>query len=188
MREHVCVVKSLKGQQVADGSFLLSPIVKGSVMSSFRRISCIKNFALLVFLGFPSQAWSQSNNSEPLIPQNLLKLIHAPEVQEELGVSDDKRLLEILKEIDIVWWPSRILPEAKQVEIVRDLETSLLESLKPILAPEKLRRFREIEVQSQGTRALVRPGVAKAIGLNDQQLSELKKALVATDAVASKLH
>lgn len=188
MREYVCVVKSLKGQQVTGGSFLLSPIVKGFVMSSVRWIGCFKNFALLVFLGLSSQAWSQSNDVEPLIPQNLLKLIHAPEVQKELGVLDDRRLLEILKEIDVVWWPSRILPESKQVETIRDLETRLLELLKPILTPEKLRRFREIEVQSQGTRALVRPGIAKAIGLNEQQLIELKKALVATDAIARKLH
>ncbi len=156
-------------------------------MFSFQCIRFIQIFALLVMLGKSQLAWSQNNDVEPLVPQNLLKLIHTPEVQKELGVLEDDRLLEILKEIDAIWWPARILPETIQVKTVRDLEVRLLESLQPLLTPEKLRRLQEIEVQSQGTRALVRPEIAKSIRLNDHQLSGIKQALLATDAVTRKL-
>jgi peroxiredoxin len=156
-------------------------------MLSSRWLGRFWQCALLVILGLPYSAWAQNSDPEPLIPQNLLKLIHAPEVQEELGVLEDKRLLEILEEIDAIWWPARILPEAKQMETIRDLETRLLEEMTSLLTPEKLRRLREIEVQSQGTRSLLRPGIAKSIGLNDHQLNGIKKAFLATDGVARKL-
>lgn len=156
-------------------------------MSSSRWPGHFWKYALLFILGMPDGAWSQHADIEPLVPQNLLKLIHAPEVQEELGVLEDKQLWEILREIDAIWWPSRILPQAEQLETIRNLETRLLEELKSLLTPEKLRRLREIEVQSQGTRALLRPDIAKFIGLNDQQLKGIKEAFLATDGVSRKL-
>lgn len=141
----------------------------------------------IIFLG-PTIAMSQGTETdEAIVPQNLLKLIHTSEVQRELGLEGDKRLLLILKDIDRVWWPARILPELKQVEKIKGLEEKLLDALKPILSTSKLRRLREIEVQSQGTRSLVRPEIAKAVGINDQQLLSIKATFVETDAIARKL-
>lgn len=157
-------------------------------MFSYRWLGHFWKCVVLIVLAMPCSVRSQDSDQEPLIPQNLLKLIHAPEVQEELGILEDKRLLEILKEIDAIWWPARNLPEAKQIETVRDLEIRLLEELKSIITPEKLRRLREIEVQSQGTRSLLRSGIAKSIGLSDQQLNEIKKACLTTDSIARKLN
>jgi peroxiredoxin len=122
-----------------------------------------------------------------IVPQNLLKLIHAPEVQRELGLEDNERLVALLKDLDRVWWPSRILPQAKQVDTIRTLEAKLIDGLQPILSPAKLRRLREIETQSQGTRSLVRPEIAEAIGLNEQQTINIKKSFLATDSLAQKL-
>ena len=51
-----------------------------------------KFLALIVtiLLGLdPNQGFTQTVEEEPLIPQNLLKLIHTPEVQRELGLEDD---------------------------------------------------------------------------------------------------
>ena len=137
-------------------------------------------------LGSPI-AFSQANETEAIVPQNLLKLIHTAEVQRELGLEGDERLLVILRDIDRVWWPARILPEAKQVETIQGLEKKLLDALKVILPPAKLRRLREIEVQSQGTRSLIRPEIAKAVGLNNQQLLTVKTAFAETDAIARNL-
>ena len=125
--------------------------------------------------------------AEPLVPQNLLKLIHTPEVQKELGLEDDPRLLSILREIDRIWWPSRLLPEAKQVEITRELETRLLEELSQILTPAKIKRLREIDIQSQGTRALLRQDVSEAVALEPKQLRTIKTAFLATDLLARQL-
>ena len=124
----------------------------------------------------------------PVIPQTLLKLIHTPEVQEELGLQPDtETLLAVLREIDGPWWRSRNLPEAKQREVVGELEKRLLGELKGVLDEGKIKRLREIEVQSQGTRSLSRSGIAKAVGFNNSQNQEIQKVFLETDALARKL-
>ena len=87
-------------------------------------------------------------------------------MQKELGLEGNARLLEVLREIDRVWWPSRILPESKQTETTQELERRLLDALSKILPPAKIRRLRELETQSQGTRAVLRPDVVHAVGLD----------------------
>ncbi len=121
------------------------------------------------------------------IPQNLLKLIHTPEVQRELGLENDPRLRDILVELDRVWWPARILPEAVQRETIQELEARLLNALEPLMPATALGRLREIEIQSQGTRSLARPEIATAVGFNEQQLLTIKTAFRATDAISRKL-
>ncbi|XZE18609.1 redoxin domain-containing protein [Pirellulaceae bacterium SH449] len=147
----------------------------------------VGSVALAIFCLVPTIVLSQTNESEPIVPQNLLKLIHTPEVQKELELDGDERLRPILIEIDRDWWPTRVLPEAKQVETIRALEAKLLAALKPLLTPTKLRRLREIEAQSQGTRALLRPELAKAIGLDEKQLLTIRTAFAETDVLARKL-
>ncbi len=85
----------------------------------------------------------------PIVPQTLLKFIHAPEVQEELGLQpNEEKLLAVLLEIDGPWWRSRNLPEEKQRAVVGGIEKQLLTELKGVLKDDKIRRLREIEVQS----------------------------------------
>lgn len=156
-------------------------------MGSFRSTSVLVQIALAITCLSSPVGLSQTNETAAIVPQNLLKLIHTSEVQRELGLEEDERLLALLKDLDRVWWPARILPEAKQVETIKGLEVKLLNALKPMLTPAKLRRFREIEVQSQGTRSLLRPEIAKAVGLSDQQLLTVKSAFAETDAIARKL-
>jgi peroxiredoxin len=156
-------------------------------MSSF----CFSAFLSPITFAFvwltANVALSQTDVPVISVPQNLLKLVHAPEVQAEIGLNDDERLLTILRDIDRIWWPARILPETKQVETIRGLEEKLLDSLKPLLTPAQFRRLREIEAQSQGTRVLIRPEVAKAIGLDDQQRLTIKNAFLATDTATRAL-
>lgn len=124
----------------------------------------------------------------PVVPQTLLKLIHAPAVQEELGLqADDEALLAVLREIDAIWWPSRNLPEEKQRETISELEAQLLKELKSLVKEDMFKRLREIEVQSQGTRSLLRPGIAKAVGLSSSQSQEIQKVFLQTDKLARRL-
>ena len=142
-----------------------------------------------ILLGVNSnRGFSQTVEEEPLIPQNLLKLIHTPEVQKELGLEEDARLLKILREIDRIWWPSRLLPEAKQIETTRELEKRLLDSLSQILAPAKIKRLREIEIQSQGTRAILRTDVAEVIALGPKEQQTINTAFLATDLLSRQLN
>lgn len=157
-------------------------------MSPFRTASASLLMALFLFCLAPSRAFSQTGEAEPLVPQNLLKLIHTPEVQKELGLEGDARLLDVLKKIDTVWWPSRILPEAKQVETTRELEQRLLDALKGILSPAKMQRLREIEMQSLGPRALLHPDITAAVGIAAKELQTIKTAFVASDSIAKQLN
>lgn len=151
-----------------------------------------KNYLLmmtLVLACFPVvSVFCEDPLQTPVIPQTLLKLIHAPEVQKELGLQiDDDALLAVLREIDGPWWRSRNLPEEKQREVIGEIEKKLLTDLKSLLKEDKIKRLREIEVQSQGTRSLARKGVAKAVGLSSSQSQEIQKVFLETDKLARKL-
>ncbi|MCY2980668.1 MAG: hypothetical protein NTU79_18550 [Planctomycetota bacterium] len=94
------------------------------------------------------------------VPQNLLKLVHAPEVQKELELSGDQlaSFEEALSKIDGPWWKARIKPESEQRTIIAAQEALLIKLLKSTISPEKLRRLQQIELQSQGTRLFARCG------------------------------
>lgn len=100
---------------------------------------------------------------------------------------DNEALLAVLRELDGPWWRSRNLPEDKQQQAVGELEKELLSRLKGMLSADAFRRLREIEVQSQGVRALLRPNIAKAIGLHSNQVQSLEASCLETDRIARKL-
>jgi peroxiredoxin len=92
--------------------------------------------------------------------------------------------LAVLRDLDGTWWRSRNLPETQQQKIVSDLEKKLLSELKKILPADKLKRLKEIEIQSLGTRALARVDIANAIGLTSTQSKELEQLFLETDKAA----
>lgn len=122
------------------------------------------------------------------LPHNLLKLVHTAEVQSELGLEGEQleRFTKILAELDQKWWPSRIQPAAKQLKIVTELESRLNAELANMLPAEQLQRLREIEIQSLGTRALVRPDISKEIGLSTKQLQTLQSIFYETDGLTKQ--
>jgi peroxiredoxin len=121
----------------------------------------------------------------PVVPQTLLKLVHAPQVQEELGLrTDDAEWLSALREIDGPWWRSRNLPAEKQQAVVGELEKQMLTRLEVLLGKDKVKRLREIEAQSQGYRSLLRAGIAKAVGLSDEQTRQIREICSETDNLA----
>jgi hypothetical protein len=73
--------------------------IGGHDMHPFRAASILLLVTTMLFSVNSPRALSQAVEDEPLIPQNLLKLMHTPEVQRELGVEDDARLLKILREL-----------------------------------------------------------------------------------------
>ena len=67
-----------------------------------------------------------------LIPQNLLKLLHAPEVHAELDLTSSQvsSLEELFGKIDAEWFRSRNMPNEAQYQAVQRLEGQALEWLK----------------------------------------------------------
>jgi len=59
-----------------------------------------------------------------LVPQNLLKLIHASEVQQELDLQGEAlgKPLEEFVAIEMVWWVAGILPEEQLRKTVAEQE------------------------------------------------------------------
>lgn len=123
----------------------------------------------------------QSNDH--LIPRNLLKLLHAPEVQEELGLSAAKITQmedELFAKADGPWFRARSLQsveaEHKQLQRVERLVHSWL--VKNFDAEQK-QRLLQLEYQSQNLRAFLRKDVIKRLELSADQVSryeELAKA------------
>jgi hypothetical protein len=64
-----------------------------------------------------------------LVPQYLLGLVHAPEVHKELKLSDKQvdDLEAMLREVDVQWFPARILPAEQQRTVIRELESKVWE-------------------------------------------------------------
>ena len=123
------------------------------------------------------------------VPQNLLKLVHAPEVQKELQLDGEllSSFLRELAKIDGPWWRSRIRPEEEQRKIISEQEKVLVDLLNQLVAPEKLQRLKQIELQSQGTRIFARPDVIKAISLTKAQTTRLSELYAATDRIGKKI-
>jgi len=123
------------------------------------------------------------------VPQNLLKLVHAPEVQKELmleGDSLDSFLSELAK-IDGPWWRVRIRPQDEQRKVIAKQEQALIDLLEKHVSPKKMERLKQIELQSQGTRIFARPDVKKTLSLTKSQSSQVEELYVTTDNAAKKL-
>ena len=123
------------------------------------------------------------------VPQNLLKLVHTPEVQKELQLIGDPLVsfLTELAAIDGPWWRSRIKPEAEQRKIIATQEKLLVDLLNKFVSSEKMQRLKQIELQSQGTRIFARPDVIKATGLTNAQSTRLTELYAVTDRASKKL-
>lgn len=123
------------------------------------------------------------------VPQTLLKLVHSPEVQLELGITGDKlaSFESELRKIDGPWWASRIKPEPEQRKLIETQEKSLIELLSKTIDDDKLARLKQIELQSQGTRIFARPDVGKVLQLTKTQAKRLAELYSNTDKAAKKL-
>lgn len=123
------------------------------------------------------------------VPQNLLGLSHTPEVQQNLKLDAEQlaQLEKTLREIDKVWWPSRNLPVDKQRSIVAELETKMVTGLQRIKGQDAVNRLRQIELQSQSARVLLRPEVAKLLQLDESQNKKLVALFEETDKLGKDI-
>jgi len=123
------------------------------------------------------------------VPQYLLGLIHSAEVQAELSFSPEQLSSweKTLQEIDARWWPARILPAVQQRKIVAELEVKMINELETLLGADAVRRLHQIELQSQSSRILSRPEVAKFLGLDAKQNKKLADLFGENDKLAAEL-
>ncbi|MDZ4851816.1 MAG: redoxin domain-containing protein [Pirellulaceae bacterium] len=121
-----------------------------------------------------------------LVPQTLLHLAHTAEIQTELQIPADKQLSfeNILRDIDLRWWPSRILPVTEQRKRVTELESEFIRETEKLLGGDAVMRLRQIELQSQSSRILVRSEVVAFLELDAKQQKTVEELFVANDKLA----
>ncbi len=159
-------------------------------MNSALKILCLVTCSLIAVTArseTPSASTTISDSLSGLVPQNLLRLVHAPEVHQELALN--QRQIDSLEkfffdEVDGDWFRSRILPADQQTKIMSGLEAKLRQWLAKQASDEQVQRLQELEYHSLGIRMLLRPEVAKQLKLEpSQQAQFLKLAQATNDAV-----
>ena len=159
-----------------------------------RQITFCKSVCILVLCGTlvasePSLEYGPLQADLVAVPQNLLALSHTPEVQRDLKL-DAKKLAQweaALRDIDKIWWPARVLPAEQQRKIIAELETKLLAGLERIDGKVAVRRLRQIELQSQAARVVLRPEIAKYLQLDANQNKKLAELFAEADKLAKEL-
>ncbi|MCR9291793.1 MAG: redoxin domain-containing protein [bacterium] len=136
-----------------------------------------------------AQAPSQPADYRQYIPQQLLPLIHAPEVQQELNLSPGQiqKLKELFSEIDGTWFRARNLPAEKRISVVTKLESQLWQWFQKYGSDAQRKRLKQLEYRSQAIRMLLRDDLAQQLRLDATQRAELAKLAEATDQAANQL-
>lgn len=127
-------------------------------------------------------------SNETLIPHQLLPLIHAPEVQTELKLSDKEidALESYFRENDGVWFRARNLPAEKNHQELVRLEKEFWAWAKQNWEPKQVNRLEQLELQAQAARMFLRSDVSKKLRLTASQTSQLLDLAVATDSAQKK--
>jgi peroxiredoxin len=124
-----------------------------------------------------------------LVPHRLLALLHAPEVHAELQLSKSQAvaLEAMFAKVDRVWFPARIQPAQKQLQIQTELELQVQQWLAANLSATQRERLRQLEMQAQSVRMLLRTDLASEMKLTPEQQREFAKLAQATEAAQAEL-
>ncbi|HMP77934.1 MAG TPA: redoxin domain-containing protein [Pirellulaceae bacterium] len=127
---------------------------------------------------------------EVSIRRTLLSLLHAPEIQRELSLSEKQcvDLDRLFDEIDGPWWRARNLSAEEQERVVQGLETRVWEFVREHWSADAVSRLQQLEMQSQGVRMLHRPDVIQLLSLTRQQQNKLVSLAETTDRIEAEGH
>ncbi|QDV72726.1 redoxin domain-containing protein [Botrimarina mediterranea] len=145
--------------------------------------------ALLFSALAPAFAFAQVADTEKLLPQRLLQLVHTPEVQAELKLTPGKQaaLEKLLTKLDAVWLPSRNLSPDEMRTTVAGLEEQVRQWVVANLSKQQARRLHQLECQAQGVRAMLREAMGKRLELSPEQINGFLTRAQATEAVQEEL-
>lgn len=128
--------------------------------------------------------------AEILVPQVLLGLLHAPEVQQELGfkTGDQREKLEsVLTRVDGDWWRSRGLPIPERRKLVAQCERTVRDWLFLNVSRQTLDRLEQLEYRAQGARVLLRKDLADELRIGKTVTQKMIAIAATTDLAAVKL-
>jgi peroxiredoxin len=127
--------------------------------------------------------------SQVLLPQTLLPLVHAYEVQDELGLTDREvnDLEQVLRRLDGDWFRSRNLPPEGQWQEQDRLGVDFRKWSRAHWKPDRNRRLDQLELQAQGPRMLLRSDVAEELNLSAEQTATFAERAQATASAQANL-
>ncbi len=151
--------------------------------------SMAASFILWSSYSFAQDDSSADTSAETLVPQQLMGLLHAPEVHRELGLSDQQvhQLEQLFSRVDGYWFRARVLPADQKRQKLDEIETGMRRWLGNNLSREQVERVEQLTLQAQGIRCLLRPDVGQKLELSSEQTSELVALAKAANDAANKL-
>lgn len=107
------------------------------------------------------------------VPQTLLAIAHSEEGQRELGVGAETEagFDKALSKAASGWMRWRNLPEPEQREAIARAEASVVGEVRRRFGGSAVTRLRQLELQAQGARAMLRPEVAEHLAITARQQS-----------------
>jgi peroxiredoxin len=138
----------------------------------------------------PTTVEKVAPKAEILVPQVLLGLLHAPEVQRELGFTTPERrrqLEEVLGKVDGDWWRARNLPFHERRRAILQCERTVRDWLFLHVDRATLERLEQLELRAQGERALLRRDLADDLRINKTTTQKMIAVAATTDAAIARL-
>ena len=154
------------------------------------RIVCLLLVALvLVPSAIGMQQESVSSEYRSLVPRQMLALLHTPEVHQELKLNSKQvtELESLFAEIDGPWFHLRNQSQQQQLPILDSLDHRVHSWLAEHVTHEQRERLRQIELQAQNVRMLLRNDVALELKLESMQQERFARLARSTDAAQSAL-
>lgn len=126
--------------------------------------------------------------SETRVPRTLLKMARSIEGQREMGVTSGQTAAfdGLIRELDGDWATNHPPGDVEQHPVMARLEDRLAEGVRKQLGETALRRLRQLELQAQGGRALLREEVARFLELTPDQRQRLEALVKQTDDLAMR--
>ena len=124
--------------------------------------------------------------AETRVSRMLVKLARSIEGQREMGVEGTNSVWidGLLRGLDAEWSTNRPTVEVEQHPWMARQETRLAEAIGARLGEPALRRLRQLELQAQGGRALLREEVAEFLALDAGQRLKVEALAAQTDRIA----
>ncbi|MEM7473507.1 MAG: redoxin domain-containing protein [Planctomycetota bacterium] len=149
----------------------------------FLAITCLTHSTSIAQFSDPVGA------NEQYVPRHLLGLIHAPEVHQELKLSEGQiaKLEAFFAQVDGDWFRARNLPAEKNSAAIKQLEASAMKWFQANTSQTQQNRLKQIEMRAQGIRMLLRADLGRQLQMEPNQTSQLielaKKTNEATQAL-----
>ena len=125
---------------------------------------------------------------ETRIQRTLLNMARSIEGQREMSVTGTNVawIDALLRDLDAQWARTRVASKPDPHEAMARLEARLTEEVGRRLGHDAVRRLRQLELQAQGGRALLREEVAAFLDLSPGQRDKLAGIVAQTDEVAAR--